>query len=421
MTPLQSYASLLLPRLIPSTVQRLFLLRSVHNNALAPPTESAVASLAAAAFTSADYMSTGIEWVLGGALPDHLDPLDVTSRTTRHDVLDLSAGTGELSRAVLQARPDLKLVGVDPVTSMCAQYAREVPNADVLQGNVEAIPLLDNSVYTVIVGEQFRQLATPAALSEISRVLAPGGGLGLIWSSRDSSVPWVRALDNIVAPYYNSTGGSANTTEQHQSDTWKSVFEPDSNALTYGTEVGSEESASKATLLFRQLESRTLRTVSMMTSDQIVEHVLSSTGISELSKSERATVKRLVREVIHEHPDVCSVGSAGQPQESGMYALPYITEVYVTRSLKQAVASSETSTRSRLSVEKVASDALQLDDFFSSSAVAEGDEEEDDDEDFVDFTNPETGEWNSPTRGGKRPEPTRHGDWHHMGRCTDFS
>tara|TARA_B110000090_G_C13163943_1_gene362713 strand:+ start:389 stop:565 length:177 start_codon:yes stop_codon:yes gene_type:complete len=29
-------------------------------------------------------------------------------------------------------------------------------------------------------------------------------------------------------------------------------------------------------------------------------------------------------------------------------------------------------------------------------------------------------EWNGPTRGGARPEPTRFGDWERKGRCTDF-
>jgi hypothetical protein len=29
-------------------------------------------------------------------------------------------------------------------------------------------------------------------------------------------------------------------------------------------------------------------------------------------------------------------------------------------------------------------------------------------------------EWGGPTRGGKRPEPTRYGDWERKGRTTDF-
>ena len=44
------------------------------------------------------------------------------------------------------------------------------------------------------------------------------------------------------------------------------------------------------------------------------------------------------------------------------------------------------------------------------------DEAEEDDDDFVDMFNPDTGEWNGPRQG----EPTRHGDWAHKGRCTDF-
>lgn len=29
-------------------------------------------------------------------------------------------------------------------------------------------------------------------------------------------------------------------------------------------------------------------------------------------------------------------------------------------------------------------------------------------------------EWGGPTRGGRRPEPTRYGDWERKGRATDF-
>ena len=29
-------------------------------------------------------------------------------------------------------------------------------------------------------------------------------------------------------------------------------------------------------------------------------------------------------------------------------------------------------------------------------------------------------EWNGPTRGGRRPEPTRYGDWERKGRVSDF-
>lgn len=53
----------------------------------------------------------------------------------------------------------------------------------------------------------------------------------------------------------------------------------------------------------------------------------------------------------------------------------------------------------------------------SAQAVAEEDEE-DLEEMFV--QGPSGLEWGGPTRGGKRPEPTRYGDWERNGRTSDF-
>ena len=40
--------------------------------------------------------------------------------------------------------------------------------------------------------------------------------------------------------------------------------------------------------------------------------------------------------------------------------------------------------------------------------------------DAVPMVDPASGEWGGPTKGGKRPEPTRFGDWERSGRCSDF-
>ena len=40
--------------------------------------------------------------------------------------------------------------------------------------------------------------------------------------------------------------------------------------------------------------------------------------------------------------------------------------------------------------------------------------------DLARMVDPATGEWNGPTRGGTRPEPTRFGDWATKGRVSDF-
>ncbi len=53
-----------------------------------------------------------------------------------------------------------------------------------------------------------------------------------------------------------------------------------------------------------------------------------------------------------------------------------------------------------------------------SGSGTEEDEEEDLEQMFV--MGPAGMEWGGPTRGGKRPEPTRFGDWERKGRASDF-
>lgn len=47
------------------------------------------------------------------------------------------------------------------------------------------------------------------------------------------------------------------------------------------------------------------------------------------------------------------------------------------------------------------------------------DDDEDDMEDMF-IEGPKGIEWGGPTRGGRRPEPTRYGDWERNGRVSDF-
>lgn len=52
----------------------------------------------------------------------------------------------------------------------------------------------------------------------------------------------------------------------------------------------------------------------------------------------------------------------------------------------------------------------------------EGSEEEEEEMEDMFVMGPSVGaiEWNGPTRGGSRPEPTRYGDWERKGRISDF-
>lgn len=110
--------------------------------------------------------------------------------------LDLAAGTGKLTRAL--AGTGAELIAVEPVAGMLRQLVASLPSVQALEGTAEAIPVEDGSVDAVLVGQAFHWFDAPVAAREISRVLRPGGGLGVIWNSWDESVGWVRRVQDLV-------------------------------------------------------------------------------------------------------------------------------------------------------------------------------------------------------------------------------
>jgi SAM-dependent methyltransferase len=112
------------------------------------------------------------------------------------DVLDLGAGTGKLTRALVAAGH--RVVAVDPAPEMLAHLQELLPNAPAHVGGAEAIPLADGSVDVVTVAQAFHWFDHARAGPEIGRVLRPGGVLGLIWNARDESEPWVARLSGLI-------------------------------------------------------------------------------------------------------------------------------------------------------------------------------------------------------------------------------
>ena len=91
-------------------------------------------------------------------------------------VLDIGCGTGRLLRAVSTCWPNAQLIGVDPAEGMIANARRLNPDATFHLGSAEALPLLDYSVDLALSTLSFHHWQDhAAALSEIVRVLRPGG------------------------------------------------------------------------------------------------------------------------------------------------------------------------------------------------------------------------------------------------------
>jgi len=112
-------------------------------------------------------------------------------------VLDLAAGTGKLTRALLEA--GLDVVAVEPQPQLRELLAAGVGEERVREGLAEAIPLPDASVAAVTVADAFHWFDQAAALDEIRRVLRPGGGLAVLHTSPDwSGASWAHEVGTLL-------------------------------------------------------------------------------------------------------------------------------------------------------------------------------------------------------------------------------
>jgi MOSC domain-containing protein YiiM/ubiquinone/menaquinone biosynthesis C-methylase UbiE len=107
-------------------------------------------------------------------------------------LLELGAGTGKLTRQLVPS--GARILALEPVAEMRAKLAETTPSAERIDGAAESIPLPAASVDAVVAAQAFHWFDAIRALSEIHRVLRPGGRLLLAWNKRDESVPWVKAM-----------------------------------------------------------------------------------------------------------------------------------------------------------------------------------------------------------------------------------
>jgi SAM-dependent methyltransferase len=116
--------------------------------------------------------------------------------------VDLAAGTGVMTRRLL-ARPDRvdRVVAVEPDARMRDVLARRSPGVQALEGRGEAIPLPEATADLVVVASAWHWIDAGQAVPEIARVLRDGGRLAVVWSGRNTTVPWMADLIDAVLPH----------------------------------------------------------------------------------------------------------------------------------------------------------------------------------------------------------------------------
>jgi SAM-dependent methyltransferase len=133
-----------------------------------------------------DYPDQAVAWALA-SVP--------TSALNSATVLDLGAGTGKLTAAIVRCGvPATRVLAVEPDDGMRAELSQRLPEIAVLRGSAEQIPAEEGAVDAVLVGQAFHWFDPDRALPEIARVLRPGGVLAVISNTEDDSVGWVAEL-----------------------------------------------------------------------------------------------------------------------------------------------------------------------------------------------------------------------------------
>ncbi|MHB8893226.1 MAG: class I SAM-dependent methyltransferase, partial [Candidatus Limnocylindrales bacterium] len=207
-------------------------------------------------------------------------------------LLELGAGTGKLTRQLVPS--GARILALEPVAGMRARLIATVPDPEVLEGTAEDIPLPAASVDAVVVAQAFHWFDAVRALSEIHRVLRPGGSLVLIWNLRDESVRWVRGIRELI----DASVGSEAPAWQHG---WRDAVD--------------------RCALFEPLGQVGFRHAQSLTVDGVLDRV---TSISTVAAADPATRARLLADVetmLREDPE-----TAGRDRVE----LPYATELYWT-------------------------------------------------------------------------------------------
>jgi SAM-dependent methyltransferase len=128
-------------------------------------------------------------------------------------VLELGAGTGQLSEALVAA--GLELTAVEPLEATRELLAAAIGPERVRAGRAEEIPLPDDSVRAVFAADAFHWFDEQLAMPEIKRVLQPGGGVAILRTAPAIDDPWSRELGEVINevrpehPAFNARGAAA--------------------------------------------------------------------------------------------------------------------------------------------------------------------------------------------------------------------
>ena len=93
-------------------------------------------------------------------------------------ILEVGTGTGALIPCLQERAPSTRLVSIDLAAEMLRRSRQRCPDADVVQADAQHPPFAPSGFDLIVCHNSFPHFADkPAALSELARLLRPGGHL----------------------------------------------------------------------------------------------------------------------------------------------------------------------------------------------------------------------------------------------------
>jgi len=130
-----------------------------------------------------------------------VDAVRVAGLGTSSAVLEVGAGTGKLTRVLVDEFAEV--VAVEPDPHMRSWFTALCPRAALLAGAAEALPVAHASVDAVFVAEAFHWFDHQLAVAEIARALRPAGALVLMWNRPGGPPePPITAVENLLEPLW---------------------------------------------------------------------------------------------------------------------------------------------------------------------------------------------------------------------------
>lgn len=152
-----------------------------------------------------DYPQAIVEWM------QHDLALGAQSQ-----LADLGSGTGKLIPFLQQVSQ--KITAIEPISEMLQQLQNRFPAVATKQTDSQNLSFPSEYFDALFCAQSFHWFADSASLDEIYQVLKPHGILGLIWNQRDTTVPWVKAIADLLAPL------EGDTPRYHKGD-WQQVLD----------------------------------------------------------------------------------------------------------------------------------------------------------------------------------------------------